>query len=360
MSSEDELSTSKPDRRALLTASLAVAALAGGPAGAAAYTVQVSGDDGKPVDVSGPLTIRNLNPNVALNLTPATEHHGYTVTGPSGEQAAVPNSCAAGAGDTRPVSYFGNGVYTVHVTKYAASSGGSCNTSAPQGTADVPFTISGGIGLTGPPKAVLTRDPGKPSTNRLTLPISLNPGAISNELFYGHNSAVNPDQSLAIPAGPVFANSSTATVDVPLDKGPGSYQLTGHAKGFNPAGDVFTPWAPVVQWQAFAPFDVKKLGFPDRRGPSYRIRATFNETSVTGRVSIALARGATGGEYRSLGSAKVGRHSVSKRFRATKAGVYRLRFTYKGNATVAGGYAVDKIRITRQISFRGASADPVP
>ena len=77
--------------------------------------------------------------------------------------------------------------------------------------------------------------------------------------------------------------------------------------------------------------------------------------TVTGRVSIALARGTKGGKYRSLGSVKVSKHSVTKRFRATKAGVYRLRFKYKGNASVAGGYEVDKIRITRRITFRSAA-----
>jgi hypothetical protein len=72
-------------------------------------------------------------------------------------------------------------------------------------------------------------------------------------------------------------------------------------------------------------------------------------------VSIALARGTKGGKYRSLGSVKVSKHSVTKRFRARKAGVYRLRFKYKGNADVAGGYEVDKIRITRRITFRSAA-----
>ena len=213
--------------------------------------------------------------------------------------------------------------------------------------------------MTGRPKAVLIRNPGKLFRNTLTLPVNLNPGAISNHLFYGHNSAVNPDNSLATPAGQVFGNSTTGTVDVPLDKGPGTYQLAGQAEGYNPGGDVFTPWAPVVQWQAFAPFDIKKLSFPDSHGPSYRIRATFNEVTVTGRVSIALARGTKGGKYRSLGSVKVSKHSVTKRFRATKAGVYRLRFKYKGNSSVAGGYEVDKIRITRRITFRSASAASV-
>ena len=353
------MNISKPRGRAFLTAALAVAALVSGPSTASALSVAVDGDDGNPVAITGPVTIRNINPNVHIHVD-AGEGYGFDVFGPGGQMAAAGLSCVSPNFNdkTNIVSYWGNGAYIIRLTKHTLNSSGNCN-AASTGTQDVPFTINGGIGLTGPPKAVLIRNPGKLFTNRLTLPVNLNPGAISNELFYGHNSPVNPDQSLAAPAGQIYGNTTTGTVDVPLDKGPGTYQLAGHAKGYNPAGDVFTPWAPVVQWQAFAPFDVKKLSFPDSRGPSYRIRATFNEVTVTGRVSTALARGTKGGKYRSLGSVKVSKHSVTKRFRATKAGVYRLRFKYKGNASVAGGYEVDKIRITRRISFRGASAASV-
>jgi hypothetical protein len=350
------LKVSSRGGRALLTASAALAVLAIGPAAASAYTVQVTGDDGNPVTVTGPLTIRNLNPTVSLSLA-SGEHYGFSVTAPNGAAAAADDSCAAN-GDTRLVNYFGNGVYTLHITKYGATSSGYCN-SSPQGTSDVPFTINGGIGLAGPPKAVLTRYPGKLFFNRLTLPVSLNPGAISNQLFYGHNSAIAPDQSLVTPAGQVFADTTAGTLDLPLDKGPGSYQLAGHAEGFNAAGDVFTPWSQAVQFQAFAPFDIKKLSFPDPRGPSYRLAALFNERTVTGRVSIALAKGLKKGKYHSLGSVKVTHHAVSKRFRASGPGTYRVRFKYKGNSTVAGGYEVDKITITRHITFRGASAASV-
>jgi hypothetical protein len=338
-----------------LTAALALAALVVAPAAASAVSVTVTGDDGNAVALTpgAPVSIRYLNPTVSF--TPSNERYSFTVIGPGGQEAAAGSGSCITSAATNQVRYQGNGAYTVRVNKYAAS--GSCTT--PQSTTDYPFTINGGIGLSGPPTAVLTRNPGKLFRNTLTLPVNLNPGAISNKLFYGHNSPVNPDNSLAAPAGQVYANATAGTVDVPLDKGPGTYQLAGQAEGFNTPTDVFTPWAPVVQWRAFAPFDVKKLSFPDSRGPSYRIRATFNEVTVTGRVSIALARGTKGGKYRSLGSVKVSKHSVTKRFRATKAGVYRLRFKYKGNANVAGGYEVDKIRITRRISFRGASAASV-
>ena len=353
------MNISKPSGRTLLTASLAFAAMTFAPAGASALSVSVDGDDGNPVALPGPLTIRNVNPNIHIHVDPG-EGYDFSVAGPGGQKAAAGLSCVTPNFNDKSniISYWGNGAYTIHLTKHALNSSGNC-TAAATGTQDVQFTINGGIILAGPPKAVLTRNPGKLFTNRIVLPANVTPNAIGNDLFYGHNSAINPDQSLATPAGQVYADTTAGTVEVPLDKGPGTYQLAGHSKAFNSyngGADVFTPWAQAVQFQAFAPFDVKKLSFPDYKGPSYRIRATFNEVTVTGRVSIALARGTKGGKYRSLGSVKVSKHSVTKRFRATKAGTYRLRFKYKGNANVAGGYEVDKIRITRRISFRGASA----
>lgn len=347
-----------PRGRGLLTASLAVAAVAATPAAASAVTVSVDGDDGNPIAITGPVAIRNINPTVHIHVA-AGEGYGFDVFGPGGQKAAAGLSCVSpGFNDkSNLVSYWGNGTYVVRLTKHALNASGDCVTAA-SGTQDVAFTINGGIILTGPPRPVLTRNPGKLFRNTLTLPVNLTPNPIGNDLFYGHDSPVNPDNSLAAPAGQVFANATAGTVDVPLDKGPGTYQLAGHSKGFNSyngGADVFTPWASVVQWQAFAPFDIKKLSFPDPRGPSYRIRATFNETAVTGRVSIALARGTTGGRYRSLGAVKVSHHSVTKRFRATRPGTYRLRFKYKGNSAVAGGFEVDKIRITRRITFRSAA-----
>jgi hypothetical protein len=81
----------------------------------------------------------------------------------------------------------------------------------------------------------------------------------------------------------------------------------------------------------------------------------MNEKATSGQVSIAIARGSKGGRYRSLGSVKIRGQAISKRFRLTRSGTYRLRFKYKGNALVAPGFAVERIRITRRSSFRTAS-----
>jgi hypothetical protein len=144
-------------------------------------------------------------------------------------------------------------------------------------------------------------------------------------------------------------------VDVPLNKGPGTYYVTARAKGFTGStGQFFSPWATPAAIRAFAPFDLKSFKWTDSRGPSYRFHATIMEPSTTGSVNIAIGRG-TKGKYKSFGTAKIRKHQFSKRFRLTR-GKWRIRFKYKGNATVLGGFEVRRFEITRRTFFRGATA----
>ena len=189
----------------------------------------------------------------------------------------------------------------------------------------------------------------------MKLPIDLNPGALATDAFVGFNVAANPDGSLPGTPTQLFPDSTTRTVDVRLDKGPGTYVVAAHAKGFtgglNP--QAFGPWATPAAIRAFGPFDLKSFKWTDSRGPSYRFNATITETSTTGSVSIAIGRG-TKGKYKSYGTAKIRHHAFSKRFSLSR-GKWRIRFKYKGNATVAGGFEVRKFEITRRTFFRGAT-----
>lgn len=98
-----------------------------------------------------------------------------------------------------------------------------------------------------------------------------------------------------------------------------------------------------------APFDVSGgLEFLDSRGSSHSVRIRLRETSARGRVSVTLARGSRGGKYRSVGSARISQAgTVTKRFRTSRPGVYRLRFTYAGAGTIRRPSATFPIRINR-------------
>lgn len=302
------------------------------------------------------MSIRYLNPDVTVTPAPG-EFYGFTITGPTGVAASPGLSCVDPSGNKNLVNYFGNGVYTVTLQRYQPSSSGTFCSSTPIGApVSQQFTINSGVAIDQAPATALTRKPGSFVTNNAPIHVVLAPGGIGNDVFYGFNSPLAADGSLAAPAGQVFADPSTGAATVSLNKGPGVYTIVGRAEGFNNAGDIFTAWSAPATIRAFAPFDLKSLTFPDSRGPSYRLRAKMGENATSGRVSIALARGSKGGKYHSLGSVKIRGHQVTKRFRATHTGVYRLRFKYKGNALVSGGFQVNKVRITRRVFTRSAAA----
>jgi hypothetical protein len=316
-------------------------------------SITVTGDDGNPVALGSTLNIRNMNPQLAITSTAASDHYAVSVTGPNGTKVSSDLSCTDGAGSaTRYVDYVGNGAYTVTVTTFTTA---GCTSAA--STQMLPFTITASTAITPPPAAALTRQPGTSIPNTVTLPIDLNPGALSTDAFVERNVAPNPDGSLPGAPEQIFPDTATRTIAVRLDKGPGVYVVAAHAKGYTGTlnAQAFAPWATPVAIRTFAPFDLQKFVWTDSRGPSYRFTGTIRATGASGRVNIALGRGSKG-KYKSLGTAKISKHKFSKRFRITHLGKYRIRFKYKGNSTVAGGFEVHKFEITRRIIFRGAVA----
>jgi hypothetical protein len=339
------LKTHLRGRVALFAASVVLAVAGVAPATAGALTVTVTGDSGSPVALGGPVSIRNMNPTVAVD--PQGQFYGITVTGPNGAQVAVPDNCvSASPGDKRLVDYVGNGAYTVTLTRYSTS---SCTT--PVATSAVSFAITASVALGQPTTPVLTRKAGSITPNTIQLPIDLNPGALTHEVFVERNVQLNPDGSLPGVPEQLFPDSSTKTVGVRLDKGPGTYLVVARAKGFP---STFSPWSPPASIRAFAPFDTQKFTWSDTRGPSYRFSAVIRATGATGSVSVGIRRGSKG-KFKSYGKVKIREHRFSKRIRLPRTGKYQLRLGYKGNSTVAPGSEVRSFRITRRISFARAA-----
>jgi hypothetical protein len=337
-------------RTALLAASTAVAVGVVAPGVANAATVTVTGDDGNPIALGGPINIRHMSPQVAL--TPAAgENYGFTITGPNGGAVAVPDSCVRAGDSPRTVDYVGNGAYTVNLTRYSDV---NCITTA--STSSVAFTITASVALGQAQGPVLTRKAGSTIPNTVNLPIDLNPGALTHEAFVERNVQLNPDGSLPGAPEQVFPDTATRSLPVRLDKGPGTYVVVARAKGFTGLStpNVFTAWSAPAAIKAFAPFDLQKFTWTDQRGPSYRFSAVIRATGASGRVNVAIGRG-TKGKYRSYGSVKIRKHRFAKRFRLSGAGTYRIRFNYKGNSTVAGGFEVHRFQVTRRTFFRPAS-----
>jgi hypothetical protein len=344
------LKTHRRGRVATLAASLAITTAVVAPATASAVTVSVTGDDGNPVALGGPVNIRHMSPQVAVALG-AGENYGFTVTGPNGAQVAVQDSCVKAGDSPRQVDYVGNGAYTVNLTRY---SNATCTTAA--GTSAVSFTITASVALGQPTTPVLTRKAQSTIPNTVNLPIDLNPGALTHEVFAERNVQLNPDGSLPGAPKALFADSTTKTVGVRLDQGPGTYVVVARAKGYSGLNtpNVFTAWSAPATIRAFAPFDTQRFTWTDTRGPSYRFSATIRATGASGNVTVGIRRGSKG-KFRSYGKVKIRKHRISKRIRLPRTGTYQMRLGYRGNSTVARGSEVRSFRITRRISFARAA-----
>ena len=338
-----------PVRIAATVASV-VAVGVGAPGAASAATIQIVDDNGGPLALTAPVAVRNMSQLVTVISAAPTQALRIVVTGPNGAQLATVE-----CGDPTqalPVAYVGNGTYTVEVATFTRS---TCNTQAGPTQfavygieASVPFGQQRGM--------IMTRSPGSLTTTPHAIPIGINPGALSTEVYYARNGALLADGSLApTPARRQLAvATATETVPTRFDK-PGRWVIVARALGFGGVlGTYYSPWTK-LEVDVHAPFDLKRIALTDSRGPSYRISAQVREFSAWGTVEMSVARGDKGGRYRSLGPVKIVDHRISKRFTLSRPGRYRLKFVYKGTRLIAGGFQIKRIEVSRKILIGGAT-----
>ena len=312
-----------------------------------AVTPVVTNDAGAPTVVTPGLTIRQMKANVGFVLGPGEGRITAGVSGPDGQRVSLARNCTAfvtGSG----IDYRGNGTYTISVMSYAANDFG-CTT--PVGLSQVPFTINAGVSLGAPRGRQLIRSAGSFSRRDINVPIALNPGALSHEIRYKRNGRIGPDGGIMGASQEAFADAARSLVPLRLDK-PGRWVVVARAKGYsgsNSTGQFFTAWSAPIVIRAIAPFDILTASFPDSRGPSYSARVRLREPSARGVVQVSIAPGRRGGTFRELGPARLGKDGVFlKRFTVAAPGVYRLRFTRKATATMAGGVITRPITISRR------------
>ena len=322
-------------------------ALTGASAAHAAATVTVTGDDGNPVGIAAgtPTTIRNMSPTIGIGFPSTEGRFSFTATGPDGIAIASSLTCFGWDNWTRITDFRGNGNYTITITNYAKADT-SCKT--PTSTETYVYAINSGVSITPPPAPFLTRAANSYSTNTLSLPVSLNPGASTYEVQYALGAVLNPDGSISGSPQQGYVNTSTGLIDLRLTT-PGTYTVVARAKN----GQYFSPWSAPVTVTALVPFDLAGITFPDFRGPSYLIRGTVRDTTIRGTVTLALARGTKGGRYKSIGKTRISSKSTfSKRFTQRRTGTYRLRVHYAGSALAPPSSITYKIRITRRLFYR--------
>jgi hypothetical protein len=318
----------------------------------ASVTASVTGDGGAPVPVTPGLVIRNMNVSIGLSYTVGdTANYALSVTGPGGVAVANPRCASSGSTSTPAVDYRGNGAYTATVVPHAANDY-DCSKAATGAAQAFTYTVAASVAIAGPPAPVLIRQPNTLTAIPVSLPITLNHGALTTDVTYAAGAVIGPDGAISGPSEAGFVDSTTGTVPLSI-RTPGTYTVVARQKGYSTsAGNFYTPWSTPVNVVAVAPFDLESLRLPDSRGPSYQLRGVIREASATGKVKVYLARGSKRGPYRLLGSAKISsKRSFTKRFRHRGTGIYRVKITYGGNGTVVGGFAVSKLRFTRRLVF---------
>jgi hypothetical protein len=310
----------------------------------AAATATLAGDDGQPfpLNAAAPPTIRNMTTSVEVqNTAPAKGSWKWYVTDQAGALANTDYCWSAGTvKDGNRVGFRGNGVYVLHVVNYTAS---GCTAGA-QPEQTFTYTVAASVAIAQPP-ALPTRPAGTSVTHTHLLDFAGNPGAQNYEIRFAKGGVLAPDGSISGPSTTAILDASGKIRFWNFD-GPGQYVMVARAQ----SGDYFTPWSAPITITMYAPFDLSYTGFPDSRGPSYQLLGTVREKTMAGsRVTVAAAKGKKGKRFRTLGKAKVNsKGDFRLRFRL-KRGTYRLRYSYKGSATVARGTVYQVITIRRVI-----------
>jgi len=331
-----------------LVLALAVMAL-GAPASAqAAVGGTVTGDDGNPVALTAgaPLTLRNMDVTATSHVD-AADAPGWKAVAldPTGTPAESGTSFCWDTrftnDDRHLVSYRGNGVYTLQISLFRDR---DCKT--PYSTINLQWTVGASVAVGAPAGPLATRQAGSFNTITQQLDFTPNPGAVTYEIKFAKGGVVQPDGSLSSPAlKDGFFNRATGKVEIIGTSEPGDYVVVARGR----SGDYYTAWSPPITMKLMAPFDFSTRTFPDQRGPRYSVRATLREASAAGsRVTVAVAKGKKGKKFRTLGKAKVSSKGIFKlNFTIRKRGTYRLRYSFRGNATVARGTIYEVVTIRR-------------
>lgn len=329
--------------------SVVLAATASSGAAAAITGVTITGDDASPVLVAPGTTVRQMN--VELGVERAAGDGGYVtvvVTGPDGVVAGT-RSCATSVSDML-VDYRGNGVYTVVASEYGAEDYG-CSEAQTGPAQTFSYTVAAAVGLTGPGQRVLTRSAGSDVIRRIELKLDLSPGALGTEIQYAKGGRLGADGAIVGTSRAGYIDPLTGLVPLLLNE-PGRYVVVARQKGFaTEAGNFFTPWSPAVIVNAVAPFDLSTIYFTDSRGPRFAIRGYVRERSTArSRVTVAMARGRTGGRFSTIARPKVAANgSFNFKFTQRRSGIYRLRVSFKGKSTVAPGSVTRLLQVRRSV-----------
>ena len=218
------------------------------------------------------------------------------------------------------------------------------------------YAVSAGSAVTPPPGKLLTRKPDSFVINTFPLGVTLNPGAISYEIRYARNGVVQPDGSLGGTPKSAFVDTTSGLANFSFDEA-------------RPLPDRRARRARTASSRAGARRQSstrsrrstsRSVKFPDRKGPSYKLRGQIRE-QLRARQGHDLPR--QGQEEGQVPQASARRRSARRgasrsASRSATLGAYRLRYIYRGNSTVAAGRVTERIKHHAGASSSASSRCP--
>lgn len=325
---------------------LTLAALAVTPSSAAfAVTATITGDQGQPVPLEGAgPTLRNIAPSLTFAFAADEPRYSFSVKGPAGDDAANPLACGTTEYPrAEEIQYRGNGVYTVIALVSKNPDDATC---AEATEYRFPFTINATTTVIAPPGILKTA--ATPTASLISYPFALDavPGTSVYDLQYAVNAKLNPDGSIAGEKSAARPDMDTGRTTLTFGK-PGRYSFVARAtsnRGITPAS---TPWSAPTFVTVMAPFGVDTV-LSNAHIRSVKITGNATEETATGKITASIAKGAKGRKFRKLATVKLGAASrFTLKFKVPKPGTYRIRYAYKGNATVLAGSATEVVKLKR-------------
>jgi len=330
----------------LRTLLLTVAVLAAAPCSAAfAAGGTITGDSGEalPLGGAGP-TVRNIGPTFRLTFSPEEKRYSFKVVGPAGEEAAAPLACnTTEFPRDEEIWYVGNGTYTIIVVANNTVDETPCS----EGTEyRFPFTINATTSVIAPPGVLMTSKTANGPLLKHAFAVQVVPGNRKYDLHYAIDAKLNADGSIAGEHSEGGPDLDTGKDTLTFGK-PGRYTFVARSnstRGITPAS---TPWSAPTLVTVMAPFGVD-TALSNAHIRTVKITGNTTEETATGTMTVSIAKGAKGKKFKKIATVKLGTASrFTVKFRVAKPGAYRVRYAYKGNATVTAGTAYEVFRLKR-------------
>lgn len=329
-------------RALLLTLSVLVVA----PCSTAfAVTATVTGDSGEALALEGAgPTIRNIAPSLKFGFAADEPRYSFSVKGPAGDEAAAPLACnTTEYPRSEDIYYTGNGVYTVSVL---VSRNPEDTTCAQATETRFTFTINATTAVLAPPGILMTSK--TPTASLIPYPFALQvvPGTNVYDLQYAVDAKLNPDGSIAGEHAEGRPDMDTGKTTLTFGK-PGRYSFVARARSNRGITPASTPWSPPTFVTVMAPFGLDTT-LSNAHIRSVRITGNATEETATGKLTASIAKGAKGRKFRKLATIKLGTASrFTLKFKVSRPGSYRIRYTYRGNANVVAGSVTEVVKLKR-------------